>query len=256
MTKSPGIARAMRIVFSYELRKTLRSPAIASFGLAQPLIYLLLFGPVLTGVSDLTGGTSTNAYRVFVPALCVQLALFGGAFVGISLVSEYRSGALERVFATPLPRAALLGGRVVRDALLFVAQAALITAIATALGFRSHPVPLLVCFALVAIVTIALASLSYLTALTTKSEQALSNAFNAVLLPLVLLAGIMLPMSLAPGWLRAISGWNPLTYVVDAARAAIAENYDDGTLLIGFGVAAMLAAGTFVLAARAFAKRS
>ena len=38
-------------------------------------------------------------------------------------------------------------------------------------------------------------------------------------LPLLLLSGVLLPMSLAPTWLRRASQANPLSYVVDGSRS-------------------------------------
>ncbi len=64
---------------------------------------------------------------------------------------------------------------------------------------------------------------------------------QTLLFPLLLLSGILLPMELAPDWLRAISRLNPLTYVVDAERALFAGNYGEPSILIGAAVAASVA---------------
>lgn len=248
----PSSTRSVLVVLRYEIRKTLRNPAIALIGIGQPLLYLFLFGPLLVGVSEVGGQSESAAYRIFVPALFIQLALFGGAFVGISLVTEYRSGALERVFATPISRNAVLAGKVIRDTIVLTFEALIMTAASTLLGFRSRPERVLVCLGLVVLVSVAMSAVSYLLALTSKSEETLSNVFNALLLPVVLLAGVMLPMALAPSWLQTLSRFNPMTYIVDGARAVIAGKYTDGDLALGYGVAVLVAVVGFALAARAF----
>lgn len=250
--RTHSFTRSVLVVLRYELRKTLRNPVVALIGLGQPLLYLLLFGPLLTGIAELGGDTNNHAYTVFVPGLFIMLALFGGAFTGITLVSEYRSGSLERLFTTPLSRTAILAGRVICDTLVLLVETLLVAAVATLLGFRAEPLRLLVCLGLVVLTAIAMTSLSHLIALTTKSEDALSNVANAVLLPILLIAGVMLPMSLAPSWLQTLSHFNPLTYVVDAARAAIAGNNNDGTLLLGYLVAMVVAVGAFAITVRTF----
>jgi len=42
---------------------------------------------------------------------------------------------------------------------------------------------------------------------------------QSVIFPLLLLAGMMLPLEAGPGWMQAVSKANPLTYIVDAERA-------------------------------------
>ena len=63
------------------------------------------------------------------------------------------------------------------------------------------------------------APLSYTAALVLKSEDALAPVVQGIALPLLLLSGILLPLALAPDWLRFIASLNPLTHAVDASRA-------------------------------------
>lgn len=262
----PSALAATLVVFRHELLGTLRNPVFAAVGIAQPLLYLFLFGPLLTGIAELgsapgvvgdpaAAGDPARAYGVFVPALFIQLSLFGGAFVGITLVTEFREGVLERVLATPAPRAAILFGKVLRDCAVLTVQALLVAGAAVLLGFRIPIVGLVGCLGLVALVTAALSSVSYAVALASKDEQALANVFNALLLPAVLLAGVMLPMALAPAWLRAVSAANPLTYVVEGARAAAAGNFADGTLLLGYASAAAMAGACVAFACWVFRRQ-
>lgn len=59
-----------------------------------------------------------------VPALLVQLALFGTAFVGFGLIAEYRSRVIERMRVTPVSRIALLLGRSLRDVVVLTVSPA------------------------------------------------------------------------------------------------------------------------------------
>src|SRR5690606_3541401 len=58
----------------------------------------------------------------------------------------------------------------------------------------------------------------YTLGLMLKTEDALAPLLNAVVLPVLLLSGVLLPMSLAPGWLQRIADVNPLSHLVDASR--------------------------------------
>lgn len=191
-----------------------------------------------------------TSYDIFVPGLLVQLVLFGAAFSGLSTVTEWRSGELERVLATPAPRIALLGGRVLRDVVVMIIQSILLIAAAFTLGVRHNIGTLALMLVLVGVLTVAIASMSYLFALTAKSEQALAQLANGILLPVTLLAGIMLPMSVAPQWLRSVSRFNPLTYIVDAARSLFDPTQPAWHTWLGFAVATVLAVALFFLAHR------
>src|SRR6201995_2299439 len=95
------------LVFRRALRLILRNPAFLVIGLLQPILYLALFGPLLTHLpaGELTGGSggTAEAYRFFVPGLLIQLALFGSTFVGFAIISEWRGGGLESYPGAPAP---------------------------------------------------------------------------------------------------------------------------------------------------------
>ena len=87
------------IVFRRQLRMNLRNPAWVIIGLMQPILYLLLFGPLLKPLIGQFG--ATNAYTFFVPGMLVQLGLFGAFFAGFCLIGEWREGVIEAERVTP-----------------------------------------------------------------------------------------------------------------------------------------------------------
>src|ERR1700689_2941303 len=127
-------------VFRRQQRLILRVPAFLIIGVLQPILYLALFGPLLTKLpaGTLSGGSGTGgtaeAYRFFVPGLLIQLALFGSSFVGFAIISEWRAGVIERCRVTPVSRMALLTGRVLRDVVTLIVQSTVL--ILAGVGFR------------------------------------------------------------------------------------------------------------------------
>ena len=71
---------------------------------------------------------------------------------------------------------------------------------------------------------------------------------------LLLLSVVLLPLSLAPQWLRAIADVNPLAYAVDAARALFNNHLGDASVLRGVLIMAVLAVIAVVIAARSFGR--
>ena len=245
-------------VFRRQQRLLLRVPVFIIVGVLQPILYLALFGPLLTRLpaGTLSGGSGTGgtaeAYQFFVPGLLIQLALFGSTFVGFAIISEWRAGIIERYRVTPVSRVALLTGRVLRDVVTLVVQSTLLILAGLAFGLRAPLGAVLLSYVYIVLVAIGLSSLSYATALRIKSEDAFAPLVNSVVLPLVLLSGIMLPMTLGPGWLQGVARVSPFRYIIDAMREAYAGHYWDAVTVEGLCVAVGLAAVLLWLGSRVF----
>jgi ABC-2 type transport system permease protein len=250
------VLRDALVVFRYQLRLLLRSPVWFFIGLIQPLFYLALFGPMLHPLTKLSGFPPGDAWQVFVPGLVIQLGIFGSMFVGFGLIAEIRYGVVERMRVTPASRFALLFGRVLRDTLMLLVQATLLTVIAIVFGLRVSPAGALLTVALVGMLGIALSSLSYAAGMWLKSEDALAPLLNMIALPVLLLSGILLPMSLAPAWLFHLSRLSPFAYVVEASRAAFRGDFHGITVLAGLVAATLLAAAGLAVATHRFHRES
>ncbi|MFP3987859.1 ABC transporter permease [Streptomyces sp. E11-3] len=237
------------IVFGRYARQTLSSKFQIFFGVLMPLLYLLFFGPLLT---DLPLNSSGSSWQVLVPGLLLQLGLFGASFAGFSIIIEKNTGVLERMHVTPVSRLALLLGRVLRDALLFVFQSVLLVLAALAMGLRAPLGGVLIGFAFVALLSLSLASLSYALALTVNTPQEFGPVINAVAMPSMLLSGLMLPMALAPDWLDALSHVMPFRYLVDAVRAGYVGDYASTQMLYGVLTVLALSAASLTVGTRLF----
>jgi ABC-2 type transport system permease protein len=233
-------------VFSRELRPVLRNPASVVFSMVQPLVFLALFAPLLP---DVPGGT---ALQWFVPGIVVMSCLFGTSMTGSNLLFEIQTGSHERMLVTPLRRPALLIGRALKEIVPMFAQAALIVAVCIPFGFELHLAGALVGMAVLAVFCVGLGALSYTLALASKDQEWLFWTVQQTLLfPLLLLAGMLLPIEGGPGWLQTLSRFNPLTYVVQAERALFAGDLAAGTTLTGLAAAAGVGALGLAVGVRA-----
>ncbi|GAX51386.1 ABC transporter permease [Streptomyces olivochromogenes] len=239
------------LIFGRYARQTLRSRFAMLFGVLMPLLYLLFFGPLLTGLPLRSRGSS---WQVLVPGLLLQLGLFGAAFAGFTIIIEKSQGIVERMRVTPVSRLALLLGRVLRDAAVFVFQAVLLVLAALAMGLRAPLAGILIGFAFVALLTLSLASLSYALAMNVRTPQEFGPAINALTMPAMLLSGLMLPMTLAPGWLDVLSHFMPFRYLVDAVRDAYVGSYATAHMLYGVLVALGFATLSVTVGTRVFRK--
>jgi ABC-2 type transport system permease protein len=248
--------RDMLLIFRRQERLALRNPAWVIIGLTQPVLYLALFGPLLTRLPSAALGTTGNAYKFFVPGLLIQLGLFGSTFVGFTIIADWRSGVIERFRVTPVSRLAIMAGRVLRDVLTLVVQAAVLVLVGVAFGLRAPVGAVFIGFGFIVLVAIGLASLSYATGLLLKSEDAFAPMVNTVVVPLLLLSGIFLPMTLGPGWLQAIARISPFRYVIDAMREAYQGQYLNTIVVEGIAVAVGMAVLCLWLGSRVFLREN
>lgn len=245
----PALWRDTVLVFGRYARQTLNSRFQMLFGVLMPLLYLMFFGPLLTGMPLASKGDS---WQVLVPGLLLQLGLFGASFTGFAVLIEKQTGVVERMRVTPVSRLALLLGRVLRDAALFTFQAVLLIVAALLMGLRAPVGGVLIGLAFVAVLTVSLASLSYALALKVSTPQEFGPTVNALTMPAMLLSGLMLPMTLAPAWLDVLSHLMPFRYLVDAVRAAFVGDYLSTQMLYGSLVGAVLAGLAVAIGTRVF----
>ncbi|MFF4030400.1 ABC transporter permease [Streptomyces sviceus] len=237
------------IIYGRYLRQSLRSRFALLFGVLMPLLYLVFFGPLLTGLP--LGGRG-DSWQVLVPGLLLQLGLFGALFAGFMIIMENGQGVVERMRVTPVSRLALLLGRVLREATVFVLQAVLLVLAAVAMGLRAPLAGVLIGFAFVALLTVSLASLSYALAMKVRTPQEFGPLVNAVSMPSMLLSGLMLPMTLGPAWLNVLSHFMPFRYLVDAMRDAYVGAYTTDHMLYGVLVAVGFAVLAVTVGTRVF----
>jgi ABC-2 type transport system permease protein len=216
-------ARETFIVFRRQLRIALRNPAWVIIGLVQPLLYLALFGPLLEPLAGTFG--AENAYTLFVPGLLVQLGLFGALFTGFGLVAEWRAGVIEAERVTPASRTALLLGRVLLSAVQLLVQSVVLVVLGFAFGLRAPLGGIVFGVVLTVLLGAACACASNAIGLLTKSEDVLAPLLNSIALPVLLLSGILLPIT-QPVWLKTVADVVPTKHVVDAIRTVFTGTFD------------------------------
>ena len=230
-----------KLMFIRNMQHTLRSPIFVFVSMFQPLMYLLLFMPLLNGLAGAPGLPPGKTVEVFIPGLLVMQALFGSAFVGFSLIDDIRTGVIERFLVTPVKRPAILLGRVLRDATVLLMQCVLITLVAIPFGLSVNVGGFLLSLLLYALIGVTMASISYGFALIYKIEDPLAPTLNTITLPVSLLSGIILPLALAPIWLQDLAKINPFSYAVDAVRALFVGNFQNVEIAEGFAIISALA---------------
>jgi ABC-2 type transport system permease protein len=150
----------------------------------------------------------------FLVGILALLAFASGSAQGFGTIFELRAGVIERFRVTPASRFAILAGPVVSGMMFVFLFVAIAVGIAAALGFHLHWVGLLVLAVLLGVFMVTMAAFSVSTPLVTKQISGFAAIINGLNLPVLLLAGVLLPISLGPTWLRVLAHFDPLYYVV------------------------------------------
>jgi ABC-2 type transport system permease protein len=247
------LARDTWLIFQRQWVLMVRSPMWIVIGIAQPITYLLLFTPFLKPALAPMGATTyADAFRIYVPGLLVVMCLYGGLWAGLGLLADVRAGILERTRVTPVSRSALLLGRALRDVVNMLIQALIITVLALPFGLTVGLADLLLAYLLLFLVGLMATAISYDITLLIRNEGALGPTINTISQPLALLAGVLLPLALAPLWIRQVARWNPFAWATDGMRALFDGNIGDAVVWQGVTIVGVLAVLTVLLSARLF----
>jgi ABC-2 type transport system permease protein len=200
----------------------------------QPVLWLLLFGEVFTRVRAIP--TGDVPYLDFMtPGILAQSVLFVAIFYGIAIIWERDLGITNKFLASPTPRAALVLGKALSAGVRALSQVVIIYILAILLGVRMNwnPLALIGVIAAVVIGAALFSTFSLIIACLVKTRERFMGIGQVMTMPLFFASNAIYPISMMPGWLRAISHANPLTYVVDVLRALMLRN---GSSSFGLGL--------------------
>ena len=182
------------------------------------------------------------------PGIVAMTALMGASFTGANLMQEMITGSHERLLVSPLSRSSLLVGRALKEIVPMLMQTGIILLVVTPFSFELHLGGVLVGMAILALFSIGVGALSFALALASKDQEWMFwTVQQTVIFPVLLLAGVLLPLEGAPGWLQVAADLNPLKYVVEAERALFAGSFPADAVSYGFiGSAVIAVLGLFV----------
>jgi len=247
---SRNLVRDVRIVMARELKPVVRDPFTLLFGMIQPLVFLALFGPLLSG--SMGGTFGAGVWQWFVPSILVMTTLFGTSTTGSNLLFEFQTGAHERMLVTPLSRSSLLIGRALKEMVPLFGQAIIVITVMTPFSFDLHVGGAVVGLALLAVFGIGLGSFSYALAIAVRKQDWMFWVVQQTFLfPVMILSGMLLPLETAPEWMRIASKFNPLSYLVDAERTLFSGDILSSAVLWGWVAAIVTAAAGLTVGIRA-----
>ena len=187
--------------------------------IASPLVFWLVIGSGF-GTSFRSGEAAGQQHYLdyFYPGALIMIVLFTSIFTMMSVIEDRKEGFLLSVLVAPVPRSAVVLGKVLGGTTLSALQGLIFLIFAPLVGVRLDFVHFLLVLLTVFLVSFALTALGFAIAWPMDSTQAFHAIINLFLIPLWLLSGALFPLAGASGWLRILMRINPLTYGVEALR--------------------------------------
>jgi len=224
--------------------------------IASPLVFWLVIGSGF-GTSFRSGDAAGQAHYLdyFYPGALIMIVLFTSIFTMMSVIEDRKEGFLLSVLVAPVPRSAVVLGKVLGGTTLSAIQGLIFLAFSPLVGVHLGLGQFIMVVVTVVLVSFALTALGFAIAWPMDSNQAFHAIINLFLIPLWLLSGALFPLSGASGWLRLLMQINPLTYGVEALRSLLypssPSQFSLGTslgLLVVFSIVMFLVA--FLMANR------
>jgi ABC-2 type transport system permease protein len=224
------------------LREAWRTPEALFPTLFIPLFFLVVnVGQAAkifpSGSTAFLHGQGYGAFQL--PSSLLLAASFGSA--ALFLVEEIEGGYFDKLRATPVPRTAIVLGRLISESVKGVLLASAIVLLGLVFGITvaSGVLGFVLLVVMAALWAVVFSGFMQAIALKTRSAAA-TNSAGLIFFPLLFLTPNFVPRNLLTRPMEIAATFNPVTYVMEAMRSLILEDLVWSKILYGFGVVALL----------------
>jgi ABC-2 type transport system permease protein len=218
--------RAIYIIWYRDVLRYSRDRMRLIASLAQPLLFLLIFGTGLSaslrGLGGGLGGASSINYVQFIyPGIIGMAVLFTSIFSAMSIVWDREFGFLKEVLVAPIDRSAIAIGKALGGSTQAMVQGVILLILAPIVGVTLTPLAVLELIPLIFVLAFALTTLGVVLAAGMKSMQGFQAVMNFLMMPIFFLSGALFPLSNLPWWMTGLTRIDPAAYGIDPIRRVI-----------------------------------
>jgi len=218
--------RAIYIIWYRDVLRYSRDRMRLLASLAQPLLFLLVFGTGLSaslrGIGGGLGGASSINYVQFIyPGIIGMAVLFTSIFSAMSIVWDREFGFLKEVLVAPIDRSAIAIGKALGGSTQAMVQGMILLVLAPIVGVTLTPLAVIELIPLIFVLAFALTTLGVVLATGMKSMQGFQAVLNFLMMPIFFLSGALFPLSNLPWWMTALTRIDPAAYGIDPIRRVI-----------------------------------
>jgi ABC-2 type transport system permease protein len=255
-----GLAVNLRVVRALgmrSIRQTFRRPQLISPIIIFPTLLLAVQTGGAGGAVDLPGFPPVQSFLQFMLAgAMMQSLMLAGNSGGIALAVDIEMGFTDRLFAAPIPRFAIVLGRLAGTAALGLFAALWFLAIGLAFGaeIEGGVAGALLAIVLVTAAAMAVGGIGAAIALRSGSASVVQGLFPLVLVVLFL-SSAFFPRELMIEPAKTIAEYNPLSFVVEGIREPMISGIHAGQTLRALAAIAGIVGLGLALSSRALRHR-
>jgi ABC-2 type transport system permease protein len=234
------------------LREGWRTPEALLPTLFIPLFFLVVnvgqAAKIFPAAStEFLHGQGYGAFQL--PSSLLLAASFGTA--ALFLVEDIEGGYFDKLRAAPVPRTAIVLGRLIAEGVkgVLIAAAIVLLALVFGISIASGPLGFVLLVALTALWSVVFVGFMQIIALKTRSAAA-TNSAGLVFFPLLFLTPNFVPRDLLTRPMEIAATLNPVTYVMEALRSLILQDLVWSRILPGFAVVLVLGAVMLAVSVR------
>ncbi len=211
-------ARDIGLLFQRYAIQLLRNPVWLIVGFSTPILYLALFTPLLKHLVGSGGLPTGNVLDLFLPGILSLLAFASGTGPGFNTIFELKAGVIERFRVTPASRFAILIGPILATMVMMFVFDAVVVAVGAGFGFSVHWAGLAVLAVLLGLLLIIMAAFASPPRWSPRTSAASPRSSTASTCRCCCSPGCCCRSRSGPTWMRVLAHFNPLYYLVEAAR--------------------------------------
>ncbi len=234
---------------SLDLRLMARNKAVLVFAYFFPLVFFAIFLGLYKVGDPVKGAPPGHVIAMILVMGMLGNGLYGA---GMRLVQDREGGVLRRYKVAPITPHPLLLASVVTGWVVFLPLAGLLAAIAHWKYGMPWPPRIWTLLPLLLAGLAAFRALGLIIAAITNNTQESNALIQLVYMPCLMLSGATIPLSILPGWCRAIAGLLPATYLVNGLDAEFGAPLPAGAYLAILGALLLTAVGCISVAAGLF----
>ncbi|KZN24647.1 ABC transporter [Haladaptatus sp. R4] len=224
-----------------------RDPMVLIFTLFQPVVFLVLFSQVFGGATSSAWsgslGGDVDYVTYLIPAIVIQSAFFAAGHSGVGLTDDMETGMLDKIFASPIHRGAVILGKTLAEVAQIVVQTLIILVLGYVLVWLGNGgtvgtyvatgfLGALGIIAVAMVFAVWFAALSNIIAAATGDGEGTATAMMLLQFPMLFLSSAFLPLDALPDWVQIVAKFNPFTYGTDAARALMLGPHVSSTITL------------------------
>jgi ABC-2 type transport system permease protein/oleandomycin transport system permease protein len=203
------------------LLNLVRNPQLLVFATIQPVVFVLMFRYVFGGAIQGSLPPGQSYVNFLMPGIFVQTIVFGALTTGVGLADDLGKGLIDRFRSLPMARSAVLVGRTLADLVRNTFVVILMCIVGFLVGWTigTDALGLLAAVALILAFAYSLSWVFAIVGLVVKDAETAQAVSFPILAPLVFASSAFVPVSTMPSWLQGWANNQPVSIVVDAARA-------------------------------------